>query len=228
MMRRSLVSSASVAALLLAAGCTTTAPPPQPAIEARVLSVPGAATVEVGGSRVGETPLVLRVADLAEVLEIRATLADQEVVETRVRIMSPTRVEVTFRFGAEPGEVARRLGLTRVLVFDYDSSATFDVDRWDLKPVFEPLLVEQAAVLNELFAGVELFVCGHTDDTGGTEHNLELSLKRAQSVAAFLAEHGVEPGRMVQEGFGEDYPIDTNATAEGRTANRRTEIVLPQ
>lgn len=67
---------------------------------------------------------------------------------------------------------------------------------------------------------------GHTDDRGPTEDNYFLSQDRADSVRRYLIERGVEPERLVAEGYGEEDPIDTNNTATGRARNRRVEFVI--
>ncbi|MEO0811377.1 MAG: OmpA family protein [Myxococcota bacterium] len=67
---------------------------------------------------------------------------------------------------------------------------------------------------------------GHTDDRGPSEDNFFLSQDRADSVRRYLVERGVEPERLVAEGYGEEQPIDTNETAAGRRINRRVEFVI--
>ena len=68
-------------------------------------------------------------------------------------------------------------------------------------------------------------VQGHTDSTGAAERNRELSLERAQSVAAALRLYGVEASRLVPRGFGPDQPVADNAPEEGRQQNRHVELV---
>lgn len=68
---------------------------------------------------------------------------------------------------------------------------------------------------------------GHTDDTGSAEANYDLSQKRAQSVVNFLRSKGIPQSRFQTViGKGEDEPIETNTTNEGRAKNRRVVIVL--
>ncbi len=67
---------------------------------------------------------------------------------------------------------------------------------------------------------------GHTDNRGSAEFNRKLSLQRAESVARALAEAGVNRQRIETVGYGEERPIASNQTAEGRSANRRVEVVL--
>lgn len=67
---------------------------------------------------------------------------------------------------------------------------------------------------------------GHTDSTGSAAHNLDLSRRRARSVARYLSERlGVEGDRLVVAGYGAGRPLATNDTAEGRQRNRRVQIM---
>lgn len=67
---------------------------------------------------------------------------------------------------------------------------------------------------------------GHTDNTGDPEKNFSLSEARAASVRDYLVAGGIAPERLESVGFGQQAPIDTNATEEGRQANRRTELYI--
>jgi OmpA-OmpF porin, OOP family len=66
-------------------------------------------------------------------------------------------------------------------------------------------------------------VRGHTDSTGSKQHNVVLSQHRAESVMAYLKEHGVT-NTMTAKGYGEDLPLADNRTAEGRQQNRRVSL----
>lgn len=65
---------------------------------------------------------------------------------------------------------------------------------------------------------------GHTDSTGGRAHNNKLSRERAESVAAWLVEHGIDRARLTTVGLADTKPLSSNATAAGRQQNRRTEF----
>lgn len=67
---------------------------------------------------------------------------------------------------------------------------------------------------------------GHTDSTGGTEANLNISQLRADAVREALVSLGVDADRMKSVGMGEDYPLESNETEEGRALNRRVDIIL--
>ncbi|MDL2312530.1 OmpA family protein [Bacteroidales bacterium OttesenSCG-928-B11] len=65
---------------------------------------------------------------------------------------------------------------------------------------------------------------GHTDNQGGDEYNLKLSLERAKSVYNYLINKGIPESRLSYKGYGKNSPIATNDTEEGRAINRRTEF----
>ena len=67
---------------------------------------------------------------------------------------------------------------------------------------------------------------GHTDSIGSSDANLRISGQRAEAVRAALIDLGVAADRMKALGMGEDYPIDTNETEEGRARNRRVDVIL--
>ena len=67
---------------------------------------------------------------------------------------------------------------------------------------------------------------GYTDNTGGEQDNLKLSRDRAQSVADLLMDLGIDDKRIEVEGYGDQYPVEANASERGRAQNRRVEIVF--
>ena len=105
------------------------------------------------------------------------------------------------------------------------SDITFAVDQSDINPAFYETLNSVSLVLQE-FDKTTISVYGHADSTGAEDYNMRLSQRRAQSVSSYLASQGVSPGRLQAVGFGETRPIADNATAGGRAANRRVEIVI--
>lgn len=74
--------------------------------------------------------------------------------------------------------------------------------------------------------GFRVQIEGHASSEGGDERNQALSEQRAQAVLDYLASHGVAPERLVSKGFSSSVPLDNNATAAGREANRRVEFVV--
>ena len=67
---------------------------------------------------------------------------------------------------------------------------------------------------------------GHTDNVGDAAANLKLSQDRASTIKSLLISGGIDTARLSTDGFGQDRPIDTNDTDEGRAKNRRTELVV--
>ncbi len=67
---------------------------------------------------------------------------------------------------------------------------------------------------------------GHTDSVGSPEANLELSRQRAESVRLALIDLGVGEDRVTSVGLGEDFPIASNESEEGRARNRRVDVIL--
>jgi len=67
---------------------------------------------------------------------------------------------------------------------------------------------------------------GHTDSTGDPAANKQLSLDRANAISALLTQGGVDPERIQTDGWGDEKPIASNDTEEGRARNRRTELIV--
>jgi outer membrane protein OmpA-like peptidoglycan-associated protein len=107
----------------------------------------------------------------------------------------------------------------------FSSGIMFDIDRAVLKDQYKEELGELATILNK-YEDTNILLEGHTDSTGTEEYNLELSKKRSQSVANYLATQNVNPTRFTIMGYGESQPIASNNTAEGRSQNRRVEVAI--
>jgi OmpA-OmpF porin, OOP family len=101
----------------------------------------------------------------------------------------------------------------------------FDTRKATIKRVSFPLLDEVSLALKDN-PTIAVRIEGHTDSQGSDRFNLKLSKKRAQSVRSYLIAKGIDPSRMVSEGYGETVPIADNRTAGGRSQNRRVEFVI--
>ena len=102
----------------------------------------------------------------------------------------------------------------------------FDVAMSTIKRDSYSLLDEAAAILNAHPELTRVRIEGHTDSSGADAVNLELSEGRAASVIQYLIGKGVAASRLESKGFGESQPIESNATPEGREANRRVVFVI--
>ncbi|HYI02292.1 immunoglobulin-like domain-containing protein, partial [Hyalangium sp.] len=101
----------------------------------------------------------------------------------------------------------------------------FDFDKAVIQARSFPLLDQVARILLEHPEILSVTIEGHTDDQGSAEYNRSLSQRRAEAVRDYLAQKTVAPERMEARGFGEDRPVQSNATEEGRAANRRVEFI---
>jgi OmpA-OmpF porin, OOP family len=144
--------------------------------------------------------LMKKEADLNEAIAARARRMEQELAELK----------------AEKTERGLVLTLGDVL---------FESSKSDLK----------AEALDDLYVLVtflkehpdrNLLIEGHTDSVGVESHNIELSQKRAAAVREFLVRNGIDLERISEHGYGQAYPVASNATNSGRQENRRVEIVI--
>lgn len=101
----------------------------------------------------------------------------------------------------------------------------FDTDKASIKPESEKALQQIIDYLNE-HPKVNIIVVGHTDMTGEFSHNLKLSKERAEAVTNYLIKTGkIDSKRLASDGVGPLCPVSTNDTEDGKTLNRRVEIV---
>ena len=101
----------------------------------------------------------------------------------------------------------------------------FDLDRDELKPGTRKAVGDLADALRR--AGIErVRIEGHTDSYGNRDYNVELSRRRAESVARELVARGFAEGAITRQGWGSEYPAAPNDTADGRALNRRVTIVV--
>ncbi|MEA1014545.1 OmpA family protein [Sphingomonas sp. LY54] len=100
---------------------------------------------------------------------------------------------------------------------------TFPINSYQIQPQFQSTLDDVARTLAS-YPSTMIDVYGHTDPSGGDGINIPLSQNRAQSVASYLAQRGVNQARIATQGFGSSRPIADNGTEAGRSANRRVEI----
>ena len=99
----------------------------------------------------------------------------------------------------------------------------YDFDKATLKPEGMATLNKIAADLSKIKLEVIIAV-GNTDSVGTDAYNMALGQRRAQSVKTYLVAKGVDGSRIYTESKGKSNPVASNATAEGRAKNRRTDI----
>ena len=115
----------------------------------------------------------------------------------------------------KPAPVAEKVTLAADVLFDFDKA----VLKNEGKNKLDDLAGKVKAINLEVVIAI-----GHTDSIGSDAYNQKLSVRRAESVKAYLVTRGVEPNRIYTEGKGEKQPVASNKTSDGRQKNRRVEI----
>ena len=125
--------------------------------------------------------------------------------------------------------VSLRIGDTGLVIILSDD-VLFDSGKSELKAKSHPILDKVAKIISQKVADKNIGVTGHTDNVpivhSGWKSNWELSTARSTNVLHYMVEAGVSPDKLSATGYGEHRPIATNSTSEGRSKNRRVEIVI--
>ncbi len=103
------------------------------------------------------------------------------------------------------------------VLFEFDRAHLLETEKKGIDALYAHL------VANNSF---KVMIKGHTDKIGSANYNKKLSARRAEAVAAYLIQSGLEKERIVWKGFGATLPIGDNGTEEGRQRNRRVEFIL--
>jgi outer membrane protein OmpA-like peptidoglycan-associated protein len=101
----------------------------------------------------------------------------------------------------------------------------FETGRYELKPAAREKLARFSGIILG-HPGLTVQAEGFTDSTGSPETNQKLSEQRAGAVAQYLMSQGITGDRVTTKGYGPSYPVATNGTTEGRSQNRRVELVV--
>jgi len=107
----------------------------------------------------------------------------------------------------------------------FDSGILFETNSSELQPVARANIESLAKVLNK-YPDTNILIEGDTDNTGTDEYNQKLSERRAQAVADYQRNLGVDGSRISTVGLGELNPIASNDTDYGRQQNRRVEVAI--
>ena len=127
----------------------------------------------------------------------------------------PPPVKPAAKPAAKPKPVAQKITLAADVLFDFDKAV--------LKNEGKSKLDDLANKIRGINLEVVIAI-GHTDSIGSDAYNQKLSVRRAESVKAYLVSKGVEPNRIYTEGKGEKQPVASNKSKDGRQKNRRVEI----
>ncbi len=165
----------------------------------------------------------------ARVVELEAQLGGIAQEKTALTKQMEAQAEMRARFAAVEGmfdsETANVFRDGNKVIIRV-TGINFASGRADINPQnFELLTSVEKAI--DTFPACHITVEGHTDSYGSDEKNLELSEERAVAVKAYLmANMNLDSTRIDARGLGETYPIANNETPEGRTKNRRIEVII--
>lgn len=174
--------------------------------------------------------------DLLEYLDIaRSDMPDPEDIgaangQLSLDDLCPAEPVRVFRQEAELRQQLEGTGVSVTrdgdnIILNMPGNITFGFDRDNVRPEFHDVLHSVSLVLQEYDqTGIE--VAGHTDSVGREEYNMDLSQRRAQSVAQVLMQNDIQSVRIHTIGFGPHQPIASNETEQGRAQNRRVELTL--
>src|SRR4029078_11626351 len=140
---------------------------------------------------------------------------DPDLMPKPAVIPPPPPVAAPANAAPKPAPVAEKVTLAADVLFDFDKS----VLKNEGKNKLDDLASKVKAINLEVVIAI-----GHPDSIGSDAYNQKLSVRRAESVKAYLVTKGVEPNRIYTEGKGEKQPVASNKTKEGRQKNRRVEI----
>lgn len=201
---------AALASSLAVAGCTTDPATGQQKIHKGVLGALGGAAAGAGISKVTGGEKTGRDAAIGAVLGGAVGTYMENQQRQLEEQMAGTGVEVQ-----HDGQGNIDLIMPGNITFAHDST--------NINSSFYNTLDKLASTMNQ-YNQTTVTVSGHTDSTGNASYNQGLSQRRAQAVANYLVNRGVSSYRIQTVGYGENQPIASNNTEQGRMQNRRVEI----
>jgi outer membrane protein OmpA-like peptidoglycan-associated protein len=210
---------------------------------ARELAAEGAARAEIVQAEAERQQVLLeartaearQAQELAEQRAREAELARQ-LAEERAREIDMARLEAekaqekARELAARAEELSRQVSELEARETERGLVVTlgdllFDTGEAQLKEGGARAVDKLAAFLNE-YPERNVLIEGFTDSTGEEQYNQSLSDQRANAVRDALLADGIDPDRMRAVGYGEQFPVADNETAEGRARNRRVEVII--
>ncbi len=161
----------------------------------------------------------------APIVNVQPVPVTVVVPEVRPQIVRDTVVVGKVAHGSSYGSSSRtgNHDIDHPVITTISAEALFDTNSDIVRPDAKEQLKEVVQWMKE-HPGAGIIVEGHTDSVGGREFNLNLSLRRAQSVKNFLVNQGARASLISIDGYGYSRPVDSNSTPEGRQRNRRVEV----
>lgn len=117
-------------------------------------------------------------------------------------------------------------GNSNYTIYSLGEDLLFDVDKSSIKGSAQTKLKQIASSLNRRFKGANIRIYGRTDSTGSVSYNKKLGSDRAEAVRSWLIKNaGIPDSQISVHSFGENKPLASNGTAEGKQVNRSVAIV---
>ena len=135
-----------------------------------------------------------------------------------------TRGDEAFQKAAQAEKVAKGKVLWEVTLAN--DEVKFGLNQAKISDTARSVLDDLAGRVKGFDHAVYVEIQGHTDNTGGADHNKILSEQRAGAVKDWLSAHGVSPDRIVARGFGQEKPLVPNVTTGNRARNRRVQFII--
>lgn len=148
--------------------------------------------------------------------------------ETPMRATLPIALPAVFALLTLLGAQAHAQNGAAALMGDHIELRTpisFDVGAPTLDAAGQQVLDEVVRILR-MHPDIAVDIGVHSDSTGSSAFNQRITEARARAIQTYLVTHGIAASRIQARGYGEDQPIDTNRTEEGRARNRRVEIAV--
>jgi outer membrane protein OmpA-like peptidoglycan-associated protein len=154
------------------------------------------------------------------------TLSMEEQIANYQEEKMPDPVLIIETKGGKSTSDRQLSSMTREELLDEETNIRFVYFPYDKYNITEKYVevMDDAAELLDKYPDLKVKIDGHTDAVGSQAYNMVLSVNRAMSTREYLMIHGIEPERIVTEGFGKSKPLSTNLTEEGRGLNRRVEM----
>jgi outer membrane protein OmpA-like peptidoglycan-associated protein len=152
--------------------------------------------------------------------------AQQERLQASMQDLQVEKVDLQGKLQSALSQVADTRESARGLIVSLPD-ILFDVGEASLKPGASMALAKLAGILL-IMDDLNLRIEGHTDSTGSPSFNLRLSQRRADAVFDLLSSQGIRSSRIRTVGYGMERPVADNSSAEGRSKNRRVEIIIAE
>jgi len=156
---------------------------------------------------------------LLSLMTVNAFGSDPITEEYVVTALNGSRLSLNMKKDVEKRSLTNTHGISSQIEFDYNSDELTEKS-------YTMLFPQGKSIESKELEGYKFLIIGHTDSLGSAAYNLDLSIRRAESVKQFFITYfSIAPERLIVKGMGETAPVALNDSESGRSKNRRVEIV---